>query len=125
MTPRGSRPISILLASDDASFVDELGAAAADRGVALHTLTAEQDVDVALARHGANVYVVDADRAPRRGARSATAFAARHPGIPVVLLTERADAPAVAGMILFDKLRSAEPLLSAIEGLFAAVRSTI
>jgi DNA-binding NtrC family response regulator len=106
----GRRAISILLASDDIPFVDRLSAAAAERGLALHRLTAETDVDVALARHGANVYVVDADAAPRRGARSATAFAARHPGIPVVLLAEHAD---IGG------------LLTKIEHAYAERRSTI
>lgn len=121
----GRRPLSILLASDDVPFADMLSAAAADRGVTLHRLTAEQDVDVALARHGANVYVVDADRAVRRGARSATAFAARHPGIPVVLLADRADAPAGAGLVLLDRLRSSERLIGAIETVYAAASSMI
>jgi len=111
--------LSILLASDDVPFVDKLTAAAAERGVALHTLTAEQDVDVALAQNGANVYVVDANRAVRRGARSATAFAARHPGIPVVLLTDGGDAPAPAGLVLLDKLRPTDGLLGAIELVYA------
>jgi DNA-binding NtrC family response regulator len=115
----------ILLASDDLPFVDELSAAAAERGVALHTITAEQDVDVALAQNGANVYVVDADRAVRRGARSATAFAARHPGIPVVVLADRVDSPAAAGLILLDKLRPTERLLGAIESAYAAACSVI
>jgi len=123
--PHPARPLSILLASDDAPFVDKLSAAAAERGVGLHTLTEEEDVDVALAQNGANVYVVDADRAVRRGTRSATAFAARHPGIPVVLLADRADAPAAAGLVLLDKLRSSERLLGAIEAAYAAACSII
>lgn len=117
--------LSILLASDDLPFVDELTAAAAERGVALHTLTAEQDVDVALAQNGANVYVVDANRAVRRGARSATAFAARHPGIPVVLVAERTDLQAAAGLLLLDKLRSTERLLGALETIYAAGSSIL
>jgi DNA-binding NtrC family response regulator len=112
--------MNILLASDDVPFVDKLSAAAAERGVALHTLSSDQDVDVALVRHGANVYVVDANTAVRRGARSATAFAARHPGIPVVLLADRADAPAAAGLVLLEKLRPTEGLLGAIELIYAA-----
>jgi DNA-binding NtrC family response regulator len=123
MTGRPVRPLSILLASDDAPFVDELSAAAAERGFALHTVGAEQDVDVALVQNGANVYVYDADGAPRRGARSATAFAARHPGIPVVLLADRADAPAAAGLILLDKVRPTERLLGAIETAYVAACS--
>lgn len=70
------------------------------------------------------MYVLDADGAPRRGARSATAFAARHPGIPVVLLADRADAPAAAGFVLLDKWRSSERLLRAIETVYAAACST-
>ena len=92
-------PMRILLASEDLSFVDKLTAAAADRGVAVDRVSAETDVDVALARHGSNVYVVDANAAVRRGARAATAFAARHPGIPVVILADGADAPAPAGLV--------------------------
>jgi DNA-binding NtrC family response regulator len=115
--------MTILLASEDVPFADELSAAAADRGVAVHRLTAETDVDVALARHGANVYVVDADTGVRRGARSATAFAARHPGIPVVLLADGADAPAAAGLLLLDKWRSADRLLGALETIYTAASS--
>jgi DNA-binding NtrC family response regulator len=110
----GRWAISILLASDDIPFVDQLSAAAAERGLALHRLTAETDVDVALARHGANVYVVDADAAPRRGARSATAFAARHPDIPVILLADD-----------LEKRGPTERLLGAIERAYAEQRSTI
>jgi DNA-binding NtrC family response regulator len=117
--------MTILLASEDVPFADELSAAAADRGVAVHRLTAETDVDVALARHGANVYVVDADTGVRRGARSATAFAARHPGIPVVLLAEEPDAEAVHGLVLLDKWRPTEGLLGAIELAYAEQRSTV
>jgi DNA-binding NtrC family response regulator len=117
--------MSILLASDDIPFVDKLSTAAADRGVALHHLSDETDVDVALARHGANVYVVDADAAVRRGARSATAFAARHPDIPVALVAERTDAPAAAGLLLLDKWQPTEGLLRAIELIYATACSTI
>jgi len=119
------RPMSILLASDDVPFADRLSAAAADRGVAVHRLSGETDVDVALARHGANVYVVDADTAVRRSARSATAFAARHPGIPVVLLADRTDVPASAGLLLLDKFRSTERLLGAIETIYTAASSIV
>lgn len=114
----------ILLASEDIPFVDKLSAAAADRGVAVDRLSAESDVDVALVQNGANVYVVDADTAVRRGARSATAFAARHPGIPVVLLADR-DAPAAAGLLLLDKCRSTDRLLAAIETIYVATSSSI
>jgi DNA-binding NtrC family response regulator len=107
-------PMHILLASDDGPFVDQLMAAAADRGVDLHIVSRETDVDVALARHGANIYVLDADAAVRRGARSATAFAARHPGIPVVLVAERPGSSAVGGLVLLDKWRPSEGLLGAI-----------
>jgi DNA-binding NtrC family response regulator len=122
--PRNPRPLSILLASDDIPFVDKLTAAAEERGVELHTLAADQDVDVALVRHGANVYVVDADAAVRRGARSATAFAARHPDIPVALVAERTDAPAAAGLLLLDKWQPTEGLLRAIELIFSSACST-
>jgi DNA-binding NarL/FixJ family response regulator len=89
-------------------------------------MSAEQDVDVALAQNGANVYVVDADAAPRRGARSATAFAARHPGIPVVLLADRADTSmAAAGLLLLDKWRSGDRLLAAIETAVGAASSIL
>lgn len=109
----------ILLASDDVPFVDQLAAAAADRGLDLHTIPLETDVDVALARHGANIYVLDADAAVRRGARSATAFAARHPGIPVVVLADRPDPAGFGSLFLVDKWRPAEGLLGAIETAYA------
>ncbi len=88
----------ILLASDDAPFVDKLSAAAAERGVELHTVGAEQGGDVARPEPAQTcMYVLHADGVPRRGALSTTAFAARHPGIPVVLLAARADARAEGG----------------------------
>lgn len=118
-------PMRILLASEDLPFVDKLSAAAAHRGVAVDRVSAETDVDVALARHGSNVYVVDANAAVRRGARAATAFAARHPGIPVVLLADGADAPAAAGLVLLDRLRSSERLIGAIETAYVAACSII
>jgi DNA-binding NtrC family response regulator len=122
--PERPRPISILLASDDIPFVDKLTSAAADRGVSLHHVPAEMDVDVALARHGANIYVHDAHTALRRGARSATAFAARHPGIPVIVLADHAAGSSVGGLPVLDKLRSTERLLGAIELAYAELRST-
>ncbi len=118
-------PMRILLASDDVPFVARPSEAAAHRGVAVDRVSAETDVDVALARHGSNVYVVDAHAAVRRSARAATAFAARHPGIPVIVLAEGADAPAAAGLVLLDRLRSSERLLGAIETAYVAACSII
>ena len=116
------RPIRILLASDDAPFVERLVEAAAARSISIDFTQAAEDIDVALARYGSNVYVLDTEDALPRGARSATAFAALHPDIPVVLIADRAGSRTVAGLLLLEKWRSTDRLLGEIELAFLGLR---
>jgi DNA-binding NarL/FixJ family response regulator len=119
---RPLRPIRILLASDDASFTERLSAAAGEQRLELSCVTTHADVDVELALHGSNVLVIDSNGALRRAARSATAFAALHPDIPVVVLADRASSRTVAGLLLLDKWRSTERLLGEIELAYLGLR---
>ena len=119
---RALRPISILLASDDSPFAERLADAAHERKVALTCVPADTNIDVALVRYGSNIFVLDADDALPRGARSATTFAALHPDIPVVLVVEGASVRSVSGLLLLDKWRSTERLLGEIELAFLGFR---
>jgi hypothetical protein len=119
---RPLRPIRILLASDDVTFVDRIASAARDRSVAIACVSGDADVHLELVRHSSNVLVFDADEALPRGARYATAFAALHPGVPVVLIAERAETSTVAGLLLLEKWCSTERLLGEIELAYLGLR---
>jgi len=119
---RALRPLRILLASDDAPFAERLADGAHERKVALTCVPGDTNIDVALARYRSNVYVLDTRDALPRGARSATAFAALHPDIPVVLVAERAVSRTVAGLLLLEKWRSTDRLLGEIELAFLGLR---
>lgn len=119
---RALRPIRILLASDDVKFVDRIANAARDRSVAITCVSGDADVHFELLRHSSNVLVLDAEDALPRGARSATAFAALHPGVPVVLLADRAETSTVAGLLLLEKWCSTERLLGEIELAYLGLR---
>ena len=116
------RPLRILLASDDPPFAERLAEAARERDIALTCVPVGTDVHVALAANGSNVYVLDTRDALPRGARSATAFAALHPDIPVVLVAESAVTRTVAGLLLLEKWRSTDRLLGEIELVFLGLR---
>ena len=119
---RALRPIKILLSSDDDRFAHELEAAAHDRSLGFAHVAADVDIEVALFRHAANIYVLDAGSALQRAARSATAFAELHPGIPVVVVADRAASPTLGSVALLDKWRSAERLLGEIERTYLGLR---
>ena len=137
---RALRPISILLASDDWTRMEYSYYVLKGNGLdeptvmrAINTakrrfylrpayLSADTNIDVALVRYGSNIFVLDADDALPRGARSATTFAALHPDIPVVLVVEGASVRSVSGLLLLDKWRSTERLLGEIELAFLGFR---
>jgi hypothetical protein len=73
------RPIRILLVSDDDDFAGPVLARAARRGMPVSLVGSDEDLELAAFGHGANVVVLDADVAPRRRARAATAFASTYP----------------------------------------------
>jgi len=117
------RPIRILLASDDEAFVERMAGAALEHAIRIDLVPLETNVEVALAQHGSNVYVLDAGDALGRAARLATAFAALHPSIPVLLVADRAASRTVDSVPLLDKWRSAERLLGQIESTYLGLRS--
>jgi hypothetical protein len=116
------RPIRILLASDDDEFAARMATAAQDVAIRIDHIPLETNVEVALVRNGSNVYVLDAGDALGRAARLATAFAALHPSVPVILVADRAASTAVDSVPLLDKWRSAERLLGQIELAYLGLR---
>ena len=115
-------PIRIVLSTDDSAFADRLRTAAGERRFELACVPASEDPELALVRHAADVFVLDADIAPARGARAALAFAALHPEIPVVVVVEKPTTATVAGLPLLDKWRSAERLVGEIERAYLGLR---
>jgi DNA-binding NtrC family response regulator len=97
------RPIRILLVSDDDDFAGRVLARAARRGMATSLVGSGEDLELAAFGHGANVVVLDADVAPRRRTRAATAFASSHPDVPVVLATTSPATAVLAGLPLVGK----------------------
>jgi len=67
------RPARILLVSDDDDFAGRMLARAARRGMAMSLVGSGDDLELAAFGHGANVVVLDADVAPRRRTRAASA----------------------------------------------------
>lgn len=112
---RALRPMRILLVSDDATFADRVVSVAASQGLSIASASSEDNLDLTALRHGANVVVLDTHDALRRTVRDATAFAALHPAVAVVLVTDGATAPSVSGLRLVDKWRSPERLLGEVE----------
>jgi hypothetical protein len=106
------RPIRILLVSDDDAFAGRVLVRAARRGMTMSLVGSEENLDVAALGHGANVVVLDADVAPRRHTRAATAFASTHPEVPVVLAASSPAAARLAGLPLVGK-GSADAVLRA------------
>lgn len=99
-----SRPLRVLLVSDDDAFADELAALALDGGGELGRAAPHEDLELAAYRHGANVVAVDVDAALRRRIRTATAFAAAHPGVTIVLLASEPGEAVFAGLPVVAKL---------------------
>jgi DNA-binding NtrC family response regulator len=107
------RPVRILLVSDDDDFAGRVLARAARRGMTMSLVGSGEDLELAAFGHGANVVVLDADVAPRRRTRAATAFASTHPDVPVLLATTRPTSASLAGLPLVGKA-SADALLRAV-----------
>jgi DNA-binding NtrC family response regulator len=110
------RPIRILLVSDDDDFAGRVLARAARRGMATSLVGPSEDLELAAFGHGANVVVLDADVAPRRRTRAATAFASSHPDVPVVLTMSSPATASLAGLPLVAK-GSADVLLRAVRSV--------
>jgi hypothetical protein len=85
-------------------------ACAAGKGMAVSLAGSHDDLELAVIGHGATVVVLDADTAPRRRTRAATAFASAHPGVPVLLAATSARPAGLAGLPLVGKA-SADALL--------------
>jgi DNA-binding NtrC family response regulator len=107
------RPIRILLVSDDDEFGGRMLVRAARRGVTMSLVGSGENLDVAAVGYGANVVVLDADEAPRRRTRAATAFASTHPDVPVLLAATSPAAASLAGLPLVGKV-SADAVLRAV-----------
>jgi DNA-binding NtrC family response regulator len=107
------RPIRILLVSDDDDFAGRVLARAARHGMATSLVAPGEDLELAAFGHGANVVVLDADVAPRRRTRAATAFAGTHPEVPVLLATTSPATASLAGLPLVGKA-SADAVLRAV-----------
>ena len=103
--------VRILLVSDD-DVAGRMLARAARRGVTMSLVGPGENLDVAALGDGANVVVLDADVAPRRRMRSATAFASTHPEVPVVLASTSPATASLAGLPLVGK-GSADEVLRA------------
>jgi DNA-binding NtrC family response regulator len=98
-----NRPIRILLVSDDDDFAGAVLARAARRGMTMSLVGSGEDLELAAIGHGASVVVLDADVAPRRRTRVATAFAGTHPDVPVLLATTSPTTASLAGLPLVGK----------------------
>ena len=107
------RPIRILIVSDDDDFAGRVLVRAARRGITTSLVGSGEDLEVAAFGHGANVVVLDADVAPRRRTRAATAFASAHPDVPVLLATSGPTTASLAGLPLVEK-GSADAFLRAV-----------
>ena len=108
-------PLRILLVSDDDEFVAHVLDSAFDRGVEVARAGSGDDLEIAAFRHGANVVVVDADAAPRRSSRAATAFASEHPGVTVVLAATAGTEAAAVGEVALVEREPAESLLRDVD----------
>jgi len=106
------RPIRILLVSDDDEFGGRMLVRAARRGVTMSLVGSGENLDVAAVGYGANVVVLDADEAPRRRTRAATAFASTHRMFLSCSLL-RPAAASLAGLPLVGKV-SADAVLRAV-----------
>jgi hypothetical protein len=128
MTPPGDavRPMRILLATDEASYADDVYAVADELGVDVTAMSTENDIEAAARRIGANVVVFDAgdDFAPT--ARAAAAFAAVHPDIVVGVLATGVDDHLNDGragpVLVVHRWRSPERLLDKLSGAYLGMR---
>jgi DNA-binding response OmpR family regulator len=117
---RPLHPMRILLVTDDERFAGTVSAAAEQRGLYLARATSRDDLDRSAKRDQPNVVALDARRAPRRTARTATAFAGLHPRIAVVVVADRAHT--ISGLRLVDKSRPPENLLEELERAYLGLR---
>jgi hypothetical protein len=96
-------PLRVLLVSDDLGFVEQLRRVAASTLVELAVAGPNDDLELAAYGHGAGVGAVDADEAPLRRVRLATALSGVHPRVTVVLLASRPESLPQTGLPLVAK----------------------
>jgi hypothetical protein len=112
---RPIKPLRTLLVTDDDRYADEVVSAAALRGVEVELASGDDDLDSTTDRHVPNVVVLDARNTLARTSRTATVFAALHPRIAIVLVTDRASERSVGNFHVVDRRRSAKRLLRELE----------
>lgn len=108
------RPLRLLLVSDDGEFAGRVLVRAATLGLSIAHVGSADDLELAAFCHGANVVVLDADGAPWRRSRTASAFASSYPDVVVALAATSPAVAASAGLPLVGK-DSAEDLLHEID----------
>jgi DNA-binding NtrC family response regulator len=112
---RPIRPLRTLLVTDDERYASRLLSAAALRGVELELASGEDDLDTTTSRHVPNVVVLDAQNTFASTSRAATVFAALHPKIAIVLVSDRAAERSVGNVHVLNRRRSAKRLLRELE----------
>jgi DNA-binding NtrC family response regulator len=120
MSPRHAnvrpiRPLRTLLVTDDDRYAERVVSAAALKGVQVELASGEDDLDTTTNRHVPNVVVLDARNTFARTSRAATVFAALHPRIAIVLVSDRAAERSVGNVHVVDRRRSAQRLLRELE----------
>jgi ActR/RegA family two-component response regulator len=112
---RPIRPLRTLLVTDDERYASKLVSAAAVRGFEIELASGDDDLDTTTNRHPPNVVVLDARNTFASTSRAATVFAALHPKIAIVLVSDRAAERSVGNVHVVDRRRSAKRLLRELE----------
>ena len=112
---RPIRPLRTLLVTDDDLYANKVVSAAALRGVQVERASGDDDLDTTTDRHVPNVVVLDARNTFARSSRAATVFAALHPRIAIVLVSDRASERSVGNFHVVDRRRSVHCLLRELE----------
>jgi DNA-binding response OmpR family regulator len=126
-TVRQLRPMRVLLATDEATYADDVYAAADELGVDVTAMSTENDIETTALRIGANVVVFDAgdDFAPT--ARAAAAFAAVHPDVVVCVVATGVDDHLNDGragaVLVVHRWRSPERLLDRLSSAYLGLRA--
>jgi pimeloyl-ACP methyl ester carboxylesterase len=116
----------ILLATDEASYADDIYAAADAFGIDVTAMSTENDIETTARRIGANVVVFDAgdDFAPT--ARAAAAFAAVHPDVVVCVVATGVDDHLNDGragpVLVVHRWRSPERLFDRLSSAYLGMR---
>ena len=118
---RPIRPLRTLLVTDDDRYANKVVSAAALRGVQVELASGDDDLDTTTDRNVPNVVVLDARNTFARSSRAATVFAALHPRIAIVLVSDRASERSVGNLHVVDRRRSAQRLLRELELAYLAL----